>query len=63
MFFGTNLSTRCPGPVSIFCLFLVLEKFYKKYSRNELIIYEEFLFTGKETESKGEPEGRPIATR
>ena len=54
MFLVTNLLTRCPGPVSVFCLFLVSEKFYRKYSRNTLIIYEEFLFTGKETVPKWE---------
>ena len=63
MFSGTNLLTRCPGPVSVFCLFLVSEKLYRKYSRIELIIYKEFLFTGKETESNGELEGRPRSTR
>ena len=63
MFSGTNLLRRCPRPVSVFCLFLVLEKLYMKYSRIELIIYEDFLFTETKTKSKGEPEGRHTATR
>ena len=54
---------RCPGPISVFCLFLVSEKLYMKYSRIALIIYEGFLFTGKETESKGELWVGPTATR
>ena len=36
MFSWTNLLTRCPVPVSIFCCFCILEKFLKKYSRNGL---------------------------
>ena len=63
MFSGTNLLTRCPVPVSVFCLFFLSEKLYRKYSRNGLKIYDEFLFTRTMTESKGEPEGRPTATR
>ena len=63
MFSRTNLLTRCPGPVSVFCLFLVSEMLYRKYSWIELIIYEEFLFTGKETESKGGFWLGPTATR
>ena len=32
--FGTNILTRCPVPVPVFCCFSVSEKYLRKYSRN-----------------------------
>ena len=62
-FSWTNLFTSCLVPAYVFCMFLVLEKLYRKYSRIELIIYEEFLFTETETKSKGQHQGRGPAPR
>ena len=34
-FFWTNLLTRCPVPVPVFCMFLVSEKLHRKNSRKK----------------------------
>ena len=34
-FFWTNLLTRCPVPVPVFCMFLVSEKLHRKSSREK----------------------------
>ena len=50
-------------PVSVFRLFLVSEKVYTKYTRIELIIYEEFLFTERLPEPEGQSKVGPRDTR
>ena len=63
LFSWTNLLTRCPVPVSVFCCFCISEKFLKKYSRNGLKIHGHWFLPQTKTESKGEPEGGQGATR
>ena len=55
MIYGTNLLTRCPVPVPIFCCPFVSEKFLWEVSRIALIIYRNYF----QYETKTEPEGRP----
>ena len=53
----TNLLTRGPVPVSIFCCFCISEKFLKKYSRKGLKIYGDQYLPGTEKMPEGDPEG------
>ena len=55
MLYGTNLLTRCPLPVPVFCCLFVSEKFFWEVSRIALIIYRNYF----QYETKTEPEGRP----
>src|SRR4051812_15116343 len=43
-FSGTNLLTRCHSAVPVFCGFCILEKLYRKYSRNWTKQNQKFLF-------------------
>ena len=63
MFSQTNLLTRRPVPVSIFCCFCISENSLKKYSRKGLKIYGDLFFTGTKIVSKGETRGSPEAPK
>ena len=55
MIYGTNLLTRCPVSVPIFCCLFVSEKLFWEVSRNALKIYGNCF----QEETSPEPEGRP----
>ena len=60
----TNLLTRCPVSVSIFCYFCISEKFLRKYSRKGLKIHGDQFLPGTEKMSEGDPkrsQGAPHA--
>ena len=44
MFSWTNLLTRCPVPVFVFCCFCISENFLKKYSRKGLKIHGDHFY-------------------
>ena len=63
MFSHTNILTRCPRPVAVFCMFFVSEILLRKYSQNRLKIHgSQFLLERrqgpKETQrgARGPPE-------
>jgi len=53
----TNLLTRCPRPVAVFCCFSISEKFWRKYSRKGLKIHGDQFLPGTKTDTEGDPEG------
>ena len=55
MIYGTNLLTRCPVSVPVFCCLFISEKLFYEVSRNALKIYGIYF----QAEIKNEPEGRP----
>ena len=55
MIYGTNLLTRCPVPVPVFCCLFVSEKVFWEVSRIALKIYENYF----QYETKTKPEGGP----
>ena len=57
MFSYTNILTRCPRPVAVFCMFLDSGILLMKYSRNGLKIYGDQFLPGTKTKSEGDPEG------
>ena len=63
MIYGTNLLTRCPVPVPVFCCHFVSEKLFWEVSRIALIIYENYFQYEAKTEPEGHPEGRSTASR
>ena len=60
---GTNLLTRCPVPVPVFCCPFISEKLYRKYSRNPLKIYTNYFQAETKTNTEGRPEGEATASR
>ena len=58
MIYGTNLLTRYPVSVPIFCRLFVSEKLFWEVSRIELKIYGNYFQYETKTEPKGQPEGR-----
>ena len=63
MFSYTNILTRCPRPVAVFCMFLVSEILLRKYYRNGLKIHGDQFLPGMKTETEGDPEGCPGVPR
>ena len=56
LFSWTNLLTRCPMPVSVFCYFCISEKFLKKYSQKGLKIHGDQYLPGTKKMPEGDPE-------
>ena len=48
-----------PSASSLFCCFLFQKSYFRKYSRNWMSIYDDFLCNKIKTWTKGEPEGTP----
>ena len=63
MIYGTNLLTRCPVPVPVFCCLFVSEKLFCEVSRNALKIYVIYFQVETKTKPEGRPEGRHPAYR
>ena len=63
MIYGTNLLTRCPVPVPVFCCLFVSEKLFSEVSRIALIIYGNYFQYETKTEPEGQPEGRHRGSR
>ena len=63
MIYGTNLLTRCPVPVPVFCCLFVSEKLLWEVSRIALIIYGNYFQYEMKTEPEGQPEGRHRGSR
>ena len=63
MIYGTNLLTRCPMPVHVFCCLLFSEKLFGEVSRNHLKISVNYLHEGTKTEPGRGASGGPIAPR
>ena len=57
MIYVTNLLTRCPVPVLVFCCLFVSEKLFAEVSRNHLKIYVNYFHEGIKTEPGGERRG------
>ena len=57
MFSYTNILTRCPRLVAVFCMLFVSEILLRKYSRNGLKIHGDQSLPGTKTETEGDPEG------
>ena len=53
MIYGTNLLTRCPVPVPVFCCPFVSEKLFVEVSRNQMQIYRNYF----QAETSLEPGG------
>ena len=62
MIYGTNLLTRCPVPVPVFCCLFVSEKLFGEVSRIQLKMYVNYFHKGIKTEPGGELQG-PTAPR
>ena len=62
MFSYTNILTRCPRPVVVFCMFLVSEIHLRKYSRNGQNPRKP-IFTRNEDRDRRRPEGGPGSTQ
>ena len=63
MFPYTNILTRCPRPVVVFCIFLVSEILLRKYSRNGLKIHGDQFLPRTKTKTEVDPEGCPGVPR
>ena len=63
MIYGSNLLTRCPVPVPVFCCLFVSEKLFWEVSRNALKIYGIYFQAETKTEPVGRPEGEARASR
>ena len=63
MIYGTNLLTRCPVPVPVFCCLFVSEKLFWEVSRIALIIYGNYFQYETKMEPQGEPEGMQWGSR
>ena len=63
MIYGTNLLTRCPVAVPVFCCLFILEKLFCEVSRNALKIYVIYFQIETKTEPKERPQGRLPASR
>ena len=61
--YGTNLFTRCPAPVPVFCCLFVSEKLFGKVSRNQLEIYVNYFHEETRTEPRGHLQGGPTGAR
>ena len=59
MIYGTNLLTRCPVLVHVFCCIFVSEKLVGEVSQNHLKIYVNYFHEGTMTEPGGELQGAP----
>ena len=59
----TNLLTRCPVPVPVFCCRFVSEKLFGKVSRNQLKIYVNYFHEKTRTEPGGRMQGGPTGAR
>ena len=59
MIYGTNLLTRCPVPVPVFCCLFVSEKLFGEVSRNQLEIYVNYFHEETRTEPGGRRQGAP----
>ena len=57
MIYGTNLLTRCPVPVPVFCCLFVSEKLFCEVSLNALKIYGNYFQAERSPEPKGRLEG------
>ena len=58
MIYGTNLLTRCPVPVPVFCCLFFSEKLFREVARIALIIYGNYFQYETKTEPEGQQEGR-----
>ena len=63
MIYGTNLLTRFPVPVPVFCYRFVSEKLFWEVSRIALIIYRNYFQYETKMEPDGHPEGSPRGSR
>ena len=63
MIYGTNLLTRCPVSVPVFCYLFVSEKLFCEVSRIALKIYRNYFQYETRTEPEGQPEGSPRGSR
>ena len=63
IFYGTNLLTRCPVPVPVFCCLFVSEKLVAELSRNQLQIYVNYLYMETKTVPGGDLQGGLIGPR
>ena len=63
MIYGTNLLTRCPVPVPVFCCLFVLENLFWEVSRIALKIYENYFQYEKKMEPEGGLQGGPTAPK
>ena len=57
MIYVTNLLTKCPVSVPVFCCPGVSEKLFGEVSRNQLKIYVNYFHKGIKTEPGGELQG------
>ena len=63
MIYRTNLLTRCPVPISVFCYLFVSEKLFSQVSRNQLEIYVNYFHEETRTEPGGRLQGGPTRAR
>ena len=63
MIYGTNLLTRCPVSVPVFCCLFVSEKLFWEVTRNALKIYGIYFQAETKTEPEGRPEGEVTTSR
>ena len=63
MIYGTNLLTRFPVPVLVFCCLFVSEKLFWEVSRIALKIYGNYFQYETKTEPEGQPEGSHMGSR
>ena len=61
--YGTDLLTRCPVSVPVFCYHFVSEKLFWEVSRIALIIYGNYFQYETKTEPEGQPERRHRGSR
>ena len=59
MIYGTNLLTRCPVSVPVFCMFFVSEKLHRKVCRKKLRKFQKLFFIRRAPEPEGQVQRRP----